>query len=406
MPALARARPPWQSWVSTLHRDHALVGRIWSVREKRFLKPLELRDRLALTDFVLLGETHDNPDHHRLQAWLISAIVGYDRRPAVVMEMISLDQADKLEAYLEAEKARLKRQAERPAAPKPKKKVRPGGDGGVRIAEAERKAESGKRRGRRKARRKRVRRPPAPRGTPPSVLAAGLGPAIGWEKTGWPSWSIYQPIARAVFAHKLALAPGNPGKAAVRRVGKGGLAALPAPDRRRLVLDRPLPRLLREALTDELERGHCNLVPRSALGPMRAVQRLRDAVMADQLLKAGAETGAILIAGGGHVRADYAVPWYLTHREPDMSVASVIMIEVDGEAKAPGDLVPKAPDGYLAAHYVWFTPRTKRPDPCERLRKRFGLSKKGAGKDLGPAKAAKPAKRARPAKPAKARTRR
>ncbi len=49
-------------------------------------------DDLAGADMVLLGERHDNPDHHRLQAWIIDAIAGDKRRPRVVFEMIDAEK--------------------------------------------------------------------------------------------------------------------------------------------------------------------------------------------------------------------------------------------------------------------------------------------------------------------------
>jgi uncharacterized iron-regulated protein len=43
----------------------------------------QLIDRLAAADFVLLGEIHDNPSHHRLRAELIAAS---RKKPALVFE--------------------------------------------------------------------------------------------------------------------------------------------------------------------------------------------------------------------------------------------------------------------------------------------------------------------------------
>ena len=52
-----------------------------------------MADIAAARDFVLLGEKHDNPDHHRLQAWMIDALVARGRRPAIAMEMLDAEQA-------------------------------------------------------------------------------------------------------------------------------------------------------------------------------------------------------------------------------------------------------------------------------------------------------------------------
>jgi len=90
---------PWQNWETQLHVGDPLVGRIWSTRDQQFVDPYMLADDLAEARFVLFGETHDNADHHRLQAWLIEQIAT-KRKPAVVMEMISRDQSQALQNYL------------------------------------------------------------------------------------------------------------------------------------------------------------------------------------------------------------------------------------------------------------------------------------------------------------------
>lgn len=69
-------------WTHPLHADHPLVGRIWSSAEQRFVPEAELLSALRSVDHVLLGEKHDNADHHRLQARLLTALAP----PAVAFE--------------------------------------------------------------------------------------------------------------------------------------------------------------------------------------------------------------------------------------------------------------------------------------------------------------------------------
>lgn len=53
-----------------------LEGRIWNVREQRFVSEEELAAQLRKARFRLLGEVHDHPGHHRLRADLIGRIGG------------------------------------------------------------------------------------------------------------------------------------------------------------------------------------------------------------------------------------------------------------------------------------------------------------------------------------------
>ncbi len=299
MPAQA-VEAPWQTWQSTLHADSPLAGMLWDTRAAKTISPQEMIDRLAGARFVLLGEVHDNPDHHMLQGWMIARLAEAGMSPAVVMEMISRDKSDALEKY------------------------QAGAD----------------------------------------ATAAGLGPALDWNKSGWPAWRTYQPIAEAVFAAGLIIVPGNPSGEITRETAQTGMDVL-GPRKAELGLTTPLSAEISDALMDELHDGHCQMLPRERLKPMARVQRLRDAAMADALL---AHDEAVLIAGNGHVRADRGVPWYLRRRAPDSRVAVVSPIELDGSGTSPGDYVKRGPDGEPLADFVWLTPRAERPDPCEQMR--------------------------------------
>lgn len=66
--------------------EHPLVGRIWDVSQQRFVAPDEAESRIAAADIALLGEVHDNPAHHHIQARLLQRATDRGRRPALAME--------------------------------------------------------------------------------------------------------------------------------------------------------------------------------------------------------------------------------------------------------------------------------------------------------------------------------
>ncbi|MGI9432952.1 MAG: ChaN family lipoprotein, partial [Myxococcota bacterium] len=66
--------------------------RIYAVAGPRAIVERELVGELASSQFVVLGETHDNPEHHRLQARLLERLVLAGREPAVAFEMLRTDQ--------------------------------------------------------------------------------------------------------------------------------------------------------------------------------------------------------------------------------------------------------------------------------------------------------------------------
>ena len=97
--SLAQAQAPWQNWQNPPPISDTLVSKVWSVAEKRFITPQKLASHLANDRYVLIGEVHDNVDHHLLQAWLIEQIAAR-AKPAIVMEMISSEQSQILKDYL------------------------------------------------------------------------------------------------------------------------------------------------------------------------------------------------------------------------------------------------------------------------------------------------------------------
>lgn len=89
-----------RTWVSPLHRDHPLVGRVWDGRAGAFADEATLAAAVAAADFVLLGEVHDNVDHHLLQARLVRAALAGGRRPVLAFEMLTADQQPTVDAAL------------------------------------------------------------------------------------------------------------------------------------------------------------------------------------------------------------------------------------------------------------------------------------------------------------------
>jgi uncharacterized iron-regulated protein len=87
-------------WLSTLDVDHALVGKIWSGHDKRWISERELHAELMDKKFILLGETHDNPDHHRLQMAVLKALIDNGRSPAIAMEQFDIEHQPAIDAAM------------------------------------------------------------------------------------------------------------------------------------------------------------------------------------------------------------------------------------------------------------------------------------------------------------------
>ena len=305
-PAISEAGSPVAAWRSPLDRDHPLVGRIQAVAARRTLEPAALFDALTEARVVVLGEKHDNPDHHALQARAIDALVARGRKPAVVFEMIERRQ----QAALDAARARA----------------------------------------------------------PEDVDA--IAAALEWERSGWPEWSLYRPVFESAVRHGLPILAGSLDRAQVMDVAQRGTSALEAAFVAEHRLAEPSPDASADALREEMRLAHCSMLPESMLDAMVLVQRARDAMLASQAHAALARAdSAVLIAGNGHARRDRGAPRYL-ERAYGLGSRVLALLEVRPDIREVRGLAPDDAGGALPYDYVWLTPRATDEDPCASLRKR------------------------------------
>lgn len=295
--------PPVSEWIHPYGATHPDVGRIYHVAERRFVDEEELIAELAAADFVMLGETHDNRDHHRLQARVLEGLARKtDRRLVVAFEMLDADVQERLTETLAA--------------------------------------------------------------APGDLRACAR--AVGWADSGWPPFEIYEPVFRGALAAGATLvAAGLPARR-VREVSEKGVAVLPPSFLERTGLAEPLPEELLRALERELFESHCGRLARDFVPRMVAVQRSRDAFMADRLARTSGSGIGILVTGRGHARLDRGVPLYLRRIAPEKTVRSVAFLEIGSVAREDWASQPY--------DYLWLTPAAHPGswDPCRTIAPRSG----------------------------------
>ncbi|MEK9776592.1 MAG: ChaN family lipoprotein [Quisquiliibacterium sp.] len=250
-------------------------------------------DQDPLPEFMLFGEVHDHPLHHRLRYEWLSRIAA-SRRFAIAMEQFDEPRQSDLDA------ARA-------------------------------------------------------RGDSPQELAR----AAGFRFDAW-DWAYYEPFVRLALERGLPLFAANLSGEQARAIARGTApgAAPPADWSKADQL----------AMQDEIDQGHCAMLPAAALAPMARAQLARDATMAAVMTRAHRESGlpVLLIAGNGHVRRDLGVPRHLPALVPGARIISIGLLERQVPAQ------PETVQNALAGRYHIrvLTPAHPRPDPCEML-KRF-----------------------------------
>jgi uncharacterized iron-regulated protein len=234
-PTPADPRPfAGEPWTSTQERSHPLVGYALAPRGERWVGAEEIDAALAKAEFVFLGEIHDNPDHHRLQARFLRAAIAGGRKPALAFEMLDTAQAEPLARALAA----------RPATPE------------------------------------------------------AIKEATGWEKSGWPDFAAYQPIFEVGLEAGLPIVAANLPRPVAREAVRKGIAALPADVREAMERAGPPSAAELKAWAKEMEENHCQEVDPQLLEGLVRAQRARDAQMALRLAGAGGSGGVLVTGDG------------------------------------------------------------------------------------------------------------
>ncbi len=247
-------------WKSTHGRNHELVGAIWSSATGRFIDADELEAELSRRRFVILGEQHDNLDHHRLQARLIAAIAATGTSPAVAFEMLTTDKSAAITKCLSG----------------------------------------------------------------PSCNGEALRAAVDWDHSGWSPWPVYRPVFEAALAKGSSITAVGLPRQTIRELVTSPQQPEVKALIKALGIEEPPPPATDEAMAEEIREAHCGHAPESHIAGMIRAQRARDATMAVGLAEAASATGkAVLIAGFGHARFDRGVPAYLNAGDDLLTIAFV-----------------------------------------------------------------------------------
>ncbi|MGC9237838.1 MAG: ChaN family lipoprotein [Thiomonas sp.] len=84
--AQAAALAPLPRYTQPVEANSPLVGRILQGGQQ-FISPHQVLDDCARAALCMLGEQHDHPDHHAVQAWIVTALAQRGQLAALALEM-------------------------------------------------------------------------------------------------------------------------------------------------------------------------------------------------------------------------------------------------------------------------------------------------------------------------------
>jgi|GEM_PF-352761 len=356
------ALPPLPAFQETGFADSPLVGRIVGA-DGLALQPVQLLAQCAAASICMLGEQHDHPDHHALQAWVIQALAARGQLAAVALEMVDAGRrfdgpADASQGSAGPPQTSLPSAEGGPVgrawgrsqgnAGPPQVSLTPMGGGSASRAWGRSQGNAG---------------PPQVSLTPTGGGSAGrpwgrseasVRQALHWNDDGWP-WALYVgPVMAAV-------------RAGIPVVGVNLPDAEMMNAYRDPKWDASVPEAVRRSVIDDVRDSHCGLLPAAQLPAMARIQFARDASMAAgcvALLQS--RRTVVLLAGSFHADKTVGIALHLAAADPvghGAKLPGVFSLLLQG---VDGDTAPRPPSGFDA---VWFTPPTPPVDHCAALRK-------------------------------------
>ncbi len=201
--------------------------------------------------------------------------------------------------------------------------------------------------------------------------ADAVASAGGLDRAAW-RWPLHRPLIAAAIAARLPIRAANVGRVELMALARSRSAG----EWQRRLAAAPWGANEEAAMREAIVESHCGALPDEAVPGIAFAQRIRDAAMAEAVASAARDTGgAVLLAGNGHVRRDIGAPHYLQPAELPLGAAdivSVAFVEATPEEMRSRDFPRRLVAEHAAYDYLWFTPPTARPDPCEDMKSRFG----------------------------------
>ena len=177
-----------------------------------------------------------------------------------------------------------------------------------------------------------------------------IATAVDWANSNWPEFAIYAPIFKA--ADQAAIYGAGLNRNAAMAAAQQTLEDAFGPDAAQFGLTQSLDKDQQTVRERMQFAAHCEAMPQEMMGMMVNIQRLRDAQLAAQALRALTETGGpvVIITGNGHARSDWGVPAVLTSASK-LTIFALGQSEDGVQPRGTFDLVLDSPG-------------IERPDPC------------------------------------------
>jgi uncharacterized iron-regulated protein len=284
-----------------------LVNRIFDASSSQELTEDELYSRLLDAEVIYLGEKHDHPDQHRLQAKILRNLVDAGRSPAVGLEVVGVFDTSLLMTYV----------------------------AGAR-------SHSG--------------------ATDPATANNRLASQLGWGSTDSDQWRSYGEVLQVARENELILFGADLPTALRGRITMVGRDGLSAVERRQLPVSDFDDDNFRRFMFEQFREAHCGWGSPKYLGNLYDSWLVRNESMSRAVVDTLDEQEGepvVLITGTGHVAFNMGIYERVEALRPGTRQLNLGLIELAAEPRVIGDyLTPLEFEGrnYGPQHeYTWFT---------------------------------------------------
>ncbi|MDH5560467.1 MAG: ChaN family lipoprotein [Deltaproteobacteria bacterium] len=298
-----------------------LLGKIIDSKTGKSLSKADLIGRLSGYEIIYLGEKHDNRHHHEIQEELIQDLIKLGKKPAIGIELFSVDQTGYLMEFVMGS-SRLHQ--------------------GLSIPQQ----------------------------------ARLLRNKLQWERRSDSEWENYFRFIKIARKHQLPLFGMDIPQGVVRRISSVGYENLSAVERMLAPRSNFNDPVYRDLMYRRFTEAHCGWSNPAHLKKLYQTWQSRNEMMAETIINTlhnNPKRPIVIILGGGHAENRMGVYERVLSKTNNLSQVTLGLTEIAlNKTDLPAYLEMEQVGveiSRLPYDYLWFTPRAQDEDPCEKHKK-------------------------------------
>lgn len=302
-----------------------LLGKIFNSQNLQEVSFDAIIQQMLDSEVIYLGEKHDNPEHHRIQLKIIAELIKQGKRPALGIELFSVDQTGYLMQYVQSGT----------------------GSGHQSTSTGSSQAEI-----------KLLRR------------------NLGWQYHADQMWHDYFSLIDVAKKNNLMIFGADLPKGIIRRITRSNISQLTSVERSFLQTSNFQDDEYRQLMFAKLKAAHCGFMQEKRQQLMYQTWLARNDAMSQAILKTLEDQltePVLMIMGGGHSEYNMGVYERVAFLRNGVKQLNLGILEIAHKQIPLKQYMQRERIGereFLPSYeFIWFTPRVDYEDPCLKYKK-------------------------------------